>query len=122
MLYEETAFASLIGGSFIPALNITAPVPVGPGFMKLLQSVMMAVVLSFISFSSLVENLMCKVFLSSVFVSGNSGPTLFIFVKFLQKVPGSVSILILLISIFVSPVRCESILVPCLGRFWSGEG
>ena len=118
-MYEETAFASLIGGSFIPALNITAPVPVGPGFMKLLQSVMMAIVLSFISFSSLVKNLMCKVFLSSVFVSvgGNSGPTLFIFVKFLQKVPGSVSTLILLISIFVSPVRCESILVPCLGRF-----
>ena len=33
------------------------------------------------------------------------GPTLFIFVKFLQKIVDSVSILILLISISVSPIR-----------------
>ena len=63
---------------------------------------------------------MCKVFLSSLFVSvgGNSGPTLFIFVKFLQKVVVFVSTLILLISIFVSLVRCESSLASCLA--WQG--
>ena len=39
-----TAFGSLIGGLFIQALNITAPAPiVGPGFIKLIPSVMMAI-------------------------------------------------------------------------------
>ena len=101
------------------ALNITAPAPVGPGFIKVLPSVKMVIVLSFISFSSFVTNWMRKVFLSSLFVSvdGNSDPTIFIFVKFLQKVVDSVSILVLLISIFVSPIRCQSSLVPCLARF-----
>ena len=62
---------------------------------------------------------MRKVFLSSLFVSvgGNSGSTLFLFVKFLQKLLGSVSTLILLIPIFVSLIRCESILAPCLAKF-----
>ena len=53
---KETAFASLIGSLFIPALNITAPEPVGRGFIRLLPSVKMAILLSFISFSSLVTN------------------------------------------------------------------
>ena len=40
----RTAFGSLIGGLFIQALNITAPAPVvGPGFIKLIPSVMMAI-------------------------------------------------------------------------------
>ena len=42
VLFEETTFAGLIGGLFMPALNITAPAPVGPGFIKQLPSVKMA--------------------------------------------------------------------------------
>ena len=38
------------------------------------------------------------------------GPTLFIFVKFLQKVVDSVSILVLFIPISVSPIRCGIVL------------
>ena len=57
MLFEETTFASLIGGLFIPALSITAPVPVGPGFRKLLPLLLkMEIVLLLISFSTLVTN------------------------------------------------------------------
>ena len=37
-------FSIVVGGSFIPALKITAPAPVGPGFIELLQSVKMATV------------------------------------------------------------------------------
>ena len=53
VLFEETAFESLIGGSFTPVRNITAFAPVcSVGFIKLLPSVKMEVVLSFKSFSS----------------------------------------------------------------------
>ena len=37
-MFKETGFASLIGGLFMPVLDITAPAPVGPGFIKLLPS------------------------------------------------------------------------------------
>ena len=53
VLFEETAFESLIGGSFTPVRNITVFAPVrSVGFIKLLPSVKMEVVLSFKSFSS----------------------------------------------------------------------